>query len=59
METTKGKKENDECSRHGECNRDIGLCKCFDGYRSSNGNGLAGIRGDCGARDWRSSGDFT
>ena len=59
METRKGKKENEECSMHGECNRDVGLCKCFDGWRSSNGQGTKGVRGDCGARDWRASGDFT
>jgi hypothetical protein len=59
MEKVKGTKENEECSMHGECNRDTGLCKCFDAWRSSNGHGKRGIRGDCGARDWRSSGDFT
>jgi hypothetical protein len=59
MEKVKGTKENEECSMHGECNRDVGLCKCFDAWRSSNGQGKAGARGDCGARDWRASGDFT
>tara|TARA_B100000795_G_C22565469_1_gene347975 strand:+ start:73 stop:678 length:606 start_codon:yes stop_codon:yes gene_type:complete len=59
MESQKGLKENKQCSMHGECNRDVGLCKCFDGWRSSDGQGKKGIRGDCGARDWRASGDFT
>ena len=58
MEKVKGTKENAECSKHGECHRESGLCKCFDSWRSSNGQGKAGVRGDCGARDWRSSGDF-
>ncbi len=58
MEHAKGTKENAECSLHGECNRETGLCKCFDSWRSSDGTGKAGQRGDCGARDRRASGDF-
>jgi hypothetical protein len=59
VESAKGTKENALCSMHGECNFDTGLCKCFDGWRSSDGFGNTGTRGDCGARDRRASGDFT
>ena len=59
VESTKGTKENAMCSMHGECNYDLGICKCFDGWRSSDGFGNKGVRGDCGARDRRAHGDFT
>ena len=58
VETTKGTKENALCSLHGECNFETGLCKCFDGWRSSDGFGKKGVRGDCGARDRLAFGDF-
>lgn len=47
-----GTKENDECSNRGMCNRNDGLCYCYntngDSYASSNGYGRVGLRGDCG-----------
>ena len=47
-EVRKGTKENLECSGHGYCNPDIGMCTCDDGFISSDGNGKPGHRGDCG-----------
>lgn len=37
-----------ECSGHGICDTKYGVCKCFDNYYSSNGNGTKGERNDCG-----------
>ena len=51
FETVKGTKEDVECSARGICNRDVGVCNCFDGFYSSNGSRFAdGHRGDCGFR---------
>ncbi|GMH98156.1 hypothetical protein TrST_g6758 [Triparma strigata] len=47
-ESVKGTKENIECSGHGYCNPDIGMCICDVGYTSSDGQGGLGHRGDCG-----------
>jgi len=47
-EAQKGTKENIECSGHGYCNPDIGMCVCDVGYTSSDGQGGRGHRGDCG-----------
>lgn len=47
----KGTTESNECSDRGICERETGLCHCFHGFGSSNGNGMrskAGTRGDCG-----------
>lgn len=49
-EATSGTKLDAECSRHGSCDRAEGECVCFDGWASSDGNGAAGHRRDCG---WR------
>lgn len=46
-----GNTENAECANRGICDRASGLCTCFAGFGSSNGNGRysqAGTRGDCG-----------
>lgn len=37
-----------ECSGHGACDLGSGLCKCWDGYGTSDGRGNVGTRGDCG-----------
>jgi hypothetical protein len=50
-ETTPGTKESTECSAHGLCERATGVCKCFKGYVSSDGQGARGIKSDCGFRD--------
>jgi hypothetical protein len=47
-ETTKGDKDNVECSEHGLCDVITGLCKCFPGWGSSDHNSNEGTRGDCG-----------
>ena len=47
-EFVKGTRENIECSGHGYCNPDIGMCICDVGYASSDGQGGIGHRGDCG-----------
>merc|ERR1712146_513890 len=47
----KGATESNECADRGICERETGLCHCFHGFGSSNGNGMrskAGTRGDCG-----------
>lgn len=43
-----GSKENAECSNRGYCNPASGVCTCYDGFATSNGNLGDGIRGDCG-----------
>lgn len=50
-ETTPGTRENLECSNQGLCDRSTGLCKCFTGYLSSDGQGATGNKGDCGVRE--------
>ena len=37
-----------ECSGRGICDYSSGHCTCYTGYRTSNGFGLSGSRGDCG-----------
>ena len=46
--SVRGTKENLECSGRGWCDRVTGDCRCYLGYRSSNGNNEPGNRGDCG-----------
>jgi hypothetical protein len=46
-ETTKGTKDNLECSGRGQCDRTTGLCMCFGMSTSGNGNGGVGTRADC------------
>ena len=47
-EFTKGTKEFATCSNRGICNHEFGLCECFAGFASSDGQGNAGSLGDCG-----------
>merc|ERR1740130_1239382 len=36
------------CSDRGICQRDLGTCKCFEGYTSSDGRGGVGLIPECG-----------
>jgi len=50
-----GNKEYIDCSGRGLCDHTSGLCKCFTGFVSSDGQGNIGSRRDCGAKnpyDW-------
>jgi len=44
----KGTKGDSECAAHGLCDEGTGVCECFDGFYSSDGDGSVGSRGDCG-----------
>ena len=44
----KGKGVMYECSGHGDCDRAVGECRCYDTYGTSDGYGHFGVRGDCG-----------
>ena len=44
----RGTKEDAVCSNRGVCDHFTGLCRCYYGFTSSNGNGFPGTRGDCG-----------
>jgi len=43
-----GTTESEYCSNRGLCDRATGLCACFTGYYSSDGQGNHGAIGDCG-----------
>jgi len=43
-----GTKEYNVCADRGLCNWNTGICECFLGYGSSNGQGSEGRVGDCG-----------
>jgi len=47
----KGTKESIPCSGRGYCELADGTCHCYTGFRSSNGKGAIGDRGDCGFDD--------
>ena len=44
-----GTTEDEECSLHGTCDRNQGICICDPGWTSSDGMGKYGTKGDCGA----------
>jgi hypothetical protein len=46
-ENVKGTKEDEECSSRGICDRSTGICHCFEGFGSSDGQDGPGARGDC------------
>ena len=46
-----GNKEYIDCSGRGICDHTSGLCKCFTGFVSSDGQGNIGSRRDCGAKN--------
>ena len=48
--STRGTKEDDECSNKGICDYLTGQCICVAGYGSSDGKGNQGSKGDCGYR---------
>jgi len=49
--TRDGTKEYITCSGRGICDHTSGLCKCFPGFASSDGQGNLGSHRDCGARN--------
>lgn len=51
VEVQAGTRVGYECSNHGLCNRQTGVCECFTGYVSSDGKGKRGLKGDCSFRD--------
>ena len=46
-----GTKEYIDCSGRGMCDHESGLCECFTGFASSDGQGNIGSRRDCGAKN--------
>jgi hypothetical protein len=49
--SVQGTTENIVCNGRGLCNRETGLCECFNQWTSSDGKGGAGFTGDCGFRN--------
>jgi len=58
FEKTKGSTEDVLCADHGLCNYETGICNCFDQMTSSDGQGNAGTKGDCGFRNIFAKGDY-
>lgn len=50
VESHTGTTEYVECSGRGTCDYLTGVCRCLPGWQSSDGQGNAGTRGDCGHR---------
>ena len=46
--SVEGTTESEPCSNRGLCDRATGICECFTGYYSSDGQGNHGPIGDCG-----------
>ncbi len=44
----RGTRESSPCSNRGTCDTKSGVCQCFTGYITGDGNTNAGLRGDCG-----------
>jgi hypothetical protein len=58
FEKTKGTTEDIICANQGLCNYETGLCNCFHQMTSSDGQGNAGTKGDCGFKNILAKGDF-
>jgi len=50
VNSVRGNKEFLECSGRGLCNKETGICRCKQGYGSSDGQSGSGSIGDCGMR---------
>ena len=46
--TTATTKEESDCGGRGVCDSLTGICTCSTNFKTSNGQGAAGVRGDCG-----------
>ncbi|RLN47467.1 hypothetical protein BBJ28_00004217 [Nothophytophthora sp. Chile5] len=46
-----GSKEDEACANRGRCDLTSGVCTCFVGFTTSDGEGNSGDRGDCGAAE--------
>ncbi len=49
--TIEGTTDNAVCSNRGLCDTGVGVCECFTGYGSSDGDGGSGTLPDCGYND--------
>jgi hypothetical protein len=58
FEKIKGNREDSLCSGGGLCDYETGMCDCFTGLTSSNGEGKEGTLGECGFRNIKAKGSF-
>eukprot|EP00944_MAST-04C_sp_MAST-4C-sp1_P006631 g6631.t1 len=58
LEVTKGTTEDSICANQGICDYETGLCNCFNQMTSSDGQGNAGTKGECGFRNIFAKGSF-